>query len=276
MCGWRKARRRSSRRVTDPGTGHSSPRCDRHAFFGDGSRHSTRREHERQPVMSASSCSKLSMDEVLFSLLRRSYFRCGFADRWQNLAPQHQRSPRSFSFAMGTRQRLAKCFPVRKVFHSLTQDEIRQRLLGSAALLSVDAIYCSPLERARETAAPIALNEVSRQRLTEAYSSANSELDRRPTVETQDCPSGRQCGALRQRSGSLMARVSLKCGFAWCRHDRLRSAIRWHVVCVSHADPIKAAVAHAVGTHLDLFQRLSSPHARYQLSWSPHGPAVSR
>jgi broad specificity phosphatase PhoE len=27
-------------------------------------------------------------------------------------------------------------------------------------------------------------------------------------------------------------------------------------VCVSHADPIKAAVAHAVGTHLDLFQRI--------------------
>jgi probable phosphoglycerate mutase len=28
------------------------------------------------------------------------------------------------------------------------------------------------------------------------------------------------------------------------------------VVCVSHADPIKAAMAHALGTHLDLFQRI--------------------
>jgi probable phosphoglycerate mutase len=28
------------------------------------------------------------------------------------------------------------------------------------------------------------------------------------------------------------------------------------VVAVSHADPIKAAVAHALGTHLDLFQRI--------------------
>jgi broad specificity phosphatase PhoE len=27
-------------------------------------------------------------------------------------------------------------------------------------------------------------------------------------------------------------------------------------VCVSHADPIKAAMAHALGTHLDLFQRI--------------------
>ncbi len=28
------------------------------------------------------------------------------------------------------------------------------------------------------------------------------------------------------------------------------------VVAVSHADPIKAAVAHALGIHLDLFQRI--------------------
>ena len=28
------------------------------------------------------------------------------------------------------------------------------------------------------------------------------------------------------------------------------------IVCVSHADPIKAAIAHAIGTHLDLFQRI--------------------
>src|SRR6185369_4323953 len=28
------------------------------------------------------------------------------------------------------------------------------------------------------------------------------------------------------------------------------------IVAVSHADPIKAAVAHALGTHLDLFQRI--------------------
>jgi probable phosphoglycerate mutase len=27
-------------------------------------------------------------------------------------------------------------------------------------------------------------------------------------------------------------------------------------VCFSHADPIKAAVAHALGTPLDLFQRI--------------------
>jgi len=39
--------------------------------------------------------------------------------------------------------------------------------------------------------------------------------------------------------------------------DRLRAEHRGGVVvCVSHADPIKAVLAHAMGTHLDLFQRI--------------------
>ena len=39
--------------------------------------------------------------------------------------------------------------------------------------------------------------------------------------------------------------------------DRIRAAHPGGVVvCVSHADPIKALVAHAMGTHIDLFQRI--------------------
>ena len=42
-----------------------------------------------------------------------------------------------------------------------------------------------------------------------------------------------------------------------------------------HADPIKAAVAHAVGTHLDLFQRIIiSTCSISALAWSSHGPAA--
>jgi probable phosphoglycerate mutase len=47
------------------------------------------------------------------------------------------------------------------------------------------------------------------------------------------------------------------------------------VVCVSHADPIKAAVAYAMGTHLDLFQRIViSTCSISAITWTPHGPAV--
>jgi probable phosphoglycerate mutase len=47
------------------------------------------------------------------------------------------------------------------------------------------------------------------------------------------------------------------------------------VVAVSHADPIKAAVAHALGTHLDLFQRIViSPCSVTVIAYHAGGPAV--
>ena len=47
------------------------------------------------------------------------------------------------------------------------------------------------------------------------------------------------------------------------------------VIAVSHADPIKAAVAEAVGTHLDLFQRIViSPCSVTAISYGPSGPMV--
>ena len=47
------------------------------------------------------------------------------------------------------------------------------------------------------------------------------------------------------------------------------------IVCVSHADPIKAAVADALGTHLDLFQRIVvSPCSVTAVAYGAGGPAV--
>ncbi|HXH82235.1 MAG TPA: histidine phosphatase family protein, partial [Candidatus Tectomicrobia bacterium] len=47
------------------------------------------------------------------------------------------------------------------------------------------------------------------------------------------------------------------------------------VVAVSHADPIKAAVAHALGMHLDLFQRLViAPASVTVIAYHAHGPVV--
>ena len=58
--------------------------------------------------------------------------------------------------------------------------------------------------------------------------------------------------------------------------DRLRDAHQGGtVVCVSHADPIKAALAHALGTHLDLFQRIViSTCAISVVAWHGGGPTV--
>jgi probable phosphoglycerate mutase len=47
------------------------------------------------------------------------------------------------------------------------------------------------------------------------------------------------------------------------------------VVIVSHADPIKAAIAHYTGVHLDLFQRIHvSPASVTAFAFSPHGVAM--
>ena len=47
------------------------------------------------------------------------------------------------------------------------------------------------------------------------------------------------------------------------------------VVAVSHADPIKAVVAHALGTPLDLFQRIAiAPASITAIAYGPHRPTV--
>ena len=44
---------------------------------------------------------------------------------------------------------------------------------------------------------------------------------------------------------------------------------------MSHADPIRAAVAHAMGTHLDLFQRVVvSPCSITAIAYGAEGPTV--
>ena len=47
------------------------------------------------------------------------------------------------------------------------------------------------------------------------------------------------------------------------------------IVAVSHADTIKAAVASAMGTHLDLFQRIVvSPCSVTAIMYTSEGPIV--
>lgn len=128
-----------------------------------------------------------------------------------------------------------------------------------AELKTVDAIYASPLERARETAAPIAaarglkvqidkgLLECDFGDWTGAELKALMKLPEWGTVQrapsTFTFPNGESFTAMQTRMVSAI--------------DRLRAKHAGGViVLVSHADPIKAAVAHAMGTHIDLFQRI--------------------
>lgn len=142
----------------------------------------------------------------------------------------------------------------------------------------VAAIYVSPLERTRETAAPIAaalgLKPVVERGLLECdfgeWTGAElKELAKRPEWATvQRYPSG-----FRFPGGESFREMQLRITGAV---ERL--CVRHPggtVVCVSHADPIKAAVADALGTHLDLFQRVVvSPCSVTTIGYSRGGPIV--
>jgi len=147
-----------------------------------------------------------------------------------------------------------------------------------AAAGNVAALYASPLERARETAAPIAAatghKMVLHRGLLEcdfgAWTGARLATLAKKTEWTmvQHAPS-----AFRFPEGESFTDMQMRIvGALEEIRDRHPGG---RVVCVSHADPIKAAVAHALGTHLDLFQRIViSPCSVSVLSWGRVGPAV--
>jgi probable phosphomutase (TIGR03848 family) len=147
-----------------------------------------------------------------------------------------------------------------------------------AGLRDVAAVYASPLERTRETAAPIAraleLKVKADRGLLECefgeWTGAKlSDLRKKPEWNTvQRHPSG-----FRFPGGESFTEMQVRMVNAV---DRLAAAHRGKtIVCVSHADPIKAAVAHALGTHLDLFQRIViSPCSVSAILTTPGGPIV--
>jgi probable phosphomutase (TIGR03848 family) len=147
-----------------------------------------------------------------------------------------------------------------------------------AALPKVDAVYASPLERTRETAQFIAkrrdLPVTTERGLLECdfgdWTGGDLKtLRKAPEWRTvQSYPSG-----FRFPNGESFLEMQTR---VVSTLERLR---RSHpggtVVAVSHADPIKAATAAAVGTHLDLFQRIViSPCSVTAIVYGDGGPVV--
>lgn len=124
----------------------------------------------------------------------------------------------------------------------------------------IKAVYTSPMERARETAQPIAealgLEPVVREGLLE------TDIGEW-TGETIKKVSRMKLWKVVQGAPSLL-RFPGGESFAETQH-RIIKELEWvskqhepedTVVCVSHADPIKLAVAYYIGLPLDQFQRL--------------------
>ncbi len=142
----------------------------------------------------------------------------------------------------------------------------------------IDAVYASPLERTRETAKPIAgaigvKVTIERGLLECDFGEWTGEplkkLSRLPDwTRVQRNPSG-----FRFPGGESFTEMQTRiCASLAKLAERHKGGV---VVAVSHADPIKAAVAHALGTHLDLFQRIViSPCSITAIVLSAHGPTV--
>lgn len=147
-----------------------------------------------------------------------------------------------------------------------------------AELTKVDAIYTSPMERARETAAPIGKAVGVRPKVVKGLIECDfgdwtgaelKKLMKLPEWRTvQKAPS-----TFRFPNGESFTEMQVRMITAL---DMLRAAHPGGViVCVSHADTIKAAMAHALGTHLDLFQRIViSTCSISGIAWSTDGPVA--
>ena len=159
------------------------------------------------------------------------------------------------------------------------QAEIAAERIGALAEKGrVDAVYSSPLERAKETAAPISKALGLKTQIDRGLFECDfgdwtgkelKKLMKLPEWQTvQRAPS-----TFRFPNGESFTEMQTRMVSAL---DRLRSKHPGGtIVCVSHADTIKAAVAHALGTHIDLFQRIViSPASVSALSWHAGGPIV--
>ncbi len=142
----------------------------------------------------------------------------------------------------------------------------------------IGAVYASPMERARETAAPIARAVGRRVRVFEGLNECDfgkwtgrrlSDLRRRRDWhQVQRTPS-----SFRFPGGESFAEMHARMTGA------VQSLVARHpgstVVAVSHADTIKAAVSHASGAHLDMFQRIVvSPCSITAILYAADGPLV--
>jgi probable phosphoglycerate mutase len=174
-----------------------------------------------------------------------------------------------------------KILPGRAAGLALADKGIAQAQAVAAQLAGrkgVVALYASPLQRTRETAAPIAkaldlkvtldkgLLECDFGEWTGAELSKLRKLPEWKAVQRN--PSG-----FRFPGGESFSEMATRMSSTVDRYRAKHSG--GTVVAVSHADPIKAAAAVALGVPLDLFQRIDiSPCSMTVITYGSDGPFV--
>lgn len=145
-------------------------------------------------------------------------------------------------------------------------------------LPKIHAIYVSPLERTRETAKPIAAATGVTPRVARGLLECEfGDWTGRKLADLAKLPEWRAVqtapSTFRFPNGESFVEMQTRI----C--SQIEKLVAQHrgetIVCVSHADPIKAAVAQAQGTHLDLFQRtVISPCSITPIMYTAGSPIV--
>lgn len=143
-----------------------------------------------------------------------------------------------------------------------------ERLAAHLAATPITHVYSSPLERARQTAAPLARASNCEIRISEPF----NELDfgawtNRTLAELDPLPEWKAFNLRRSISqppgGELMLAVQAR---TVAELERLRALHKdARVAIVSHADVIRAVLAHLLGAPLDLLLRLHLDPATFSI-----------
>ncbi len=155
-----------------------------------------------------------------------------------------------------------------------------EQLAAKLKAAPIKALYCSPLERTRETAEPLArtlgLNAIVTEGLGEVrygrWQGQSLKTLRRQKLwrVVQELPS-----AMQFPEGETVRAV--RAGAVAAVEAIARAHPKDTVAAVSHADVIKLVVAHYLGVPLDLFQRLQVDTASVTVLQLGHGaPALRR
>jgi broad specificity phosphatase PhoE len=153
-----------------------------------------------------------------------------------------------------------------------------ERIAKDPALTRVAAVLSSPLERAIETASPIAAAlGVEVERIDELTELDFGDWAGRKYVELKDDPTWKQFNLYRSGCHAAAGESLVDAQYRMIRAtERIRE--RFHdreVVAVSHGDPIRALLCWCLGMPLDLIQRIEvPPAARSTIVFGDWGPVL--
>jgi probable phosphomutase (TIGR03848 family) len=153
-------------------------------------------------------------------------------------------------------------------------EQLGQRLSD----VPVDFLYSSPLERAKETAAPIASAAGLKVQVCEEITEIDfGEWSGKRIDDLLDLPTWRQFNTFRSGTripgGESMSEVQVR--MVSQIEKMRRESPDALIALVSHADPIKAAIAYYAGISLDLLLRIEvGPASVSALSINDYGPQI--